>query len=231
MGDLCSFACLMSLIGLAGCGIQLVGTRISSPPSALAHKPTKLVTMGNSITLHLPSASIGWNGSWGMAASGQAKDYSHATAAGMSVPVTPTNIAGVELSQSELSEGLQTVAAAGVTSSTVVVIEFGDNVPNSGSGQLDFGASYGKLLDAIPPHLKLVCTSTFWERSSVDAIIKQECESHGGLYTYIGNIYTDPNNPDRTDNEYSDPAVNRHPHDWGMAQISARILAEVNPGN
>jgi hypothetical protein len=217
----------VSLFSIAGCGVGELQTEISSPPSALRTDtpPTKVVAIGNSITLHLPAASIGWSGSWGMAASAQTKDYAHVTAAAMKLPVTPTNVSGVESGTN--GPDLQTIAATGIDRKTIVIVELGDNVPDSDSGVSYFAASYAALLKGIPSRLQLVCVSTFWERPSVDAVIKYACESHGGLYTYIGNIYTDPSNPDRKVQEYSNSGVNRHPHDWGMAQIATRITAEL----
>jgi alpha-galactosidase len=213
MGSRYAFPCVISLICLAGCGT----------PSQI-----KLVAFGNSITLHLPDASIGWSGVWGMAASAQAKDYAHVTAAAMNLKVIAMNVGGVESGSN--GPDLKAVASAGIDPKTIVIVELGDNVPDSDSGVLYFAASYDTLLNAMPSHLKLVCVSTFWERPSVDAVIKYQCDTHGGLYTYIGDIYTDPNNPDRKVQEYPNPGVNMHPHDWGMAHISSRILAEVNPG-
>lgn len=229
MRGLAVSVCFAALILLAGCGLDDTLTKTSSPPSTSDYPPpTKLVTIGNSITLHIPQASIGWSGNWGMAASAQDNDYSHLTAAAMDLPVTPINITGLETNGISSSVYLQALATAGIDSTTIVVVEFGDNVPNS--WVQGFSNVYGDFLSAIPPHLKLVCLSTFWERPWVDIVIRGECELHGGLYTYIGDIYTDPNNPDRTDNTYSNPGVNMHPHDWGMAQISSRILTEVSPG-
>lgn len=225
-----SVACSVSLICLVACGIQETNTERSSLPgvsttSSSSQIPKKVVAIGNSITFHFSEPSIGWAGNWGMAATAQSKDYVHLTGATLQLPVTPLNVY-IELNPNGIATDLQTVAAAGIDSTTVVIVELGDNVPDSGI--IDFAAAYRTLMSSVSSRMRLVCLSTFWERSSVDAVLKYECESHGGLYTYIGDIYTEPNNPDRTDNAYSNPFVYMHPHDWGMAHISGRILAELS---
>ncbi len=228
MRRLWSLACFASLICLAACGTHY-WTMLSTPSTPLTGPPpTKLVTIGNSITLHPPDAPLSWSGNWGMAASAQARDYAHVTAAAMNLPVTPITVAAVEVIPNDLSTYLPVIAGAGINSTTIVVLEMGDDVPNS--EVTEFTATYGKILNAVSARLRLVCLSTFWERPWVDAIIKPACESNGGFYVYIGDIDTDSNNPDYKVKVFSNPAVNVHPHDWGMAQISARIIAEVNPG-
>jgi hypothetical protein len=200
----------------------------TTPVPLTGPPPTRLVTIGNSITLHPPDASIGWSGNWGMAASAQASDYAHVTAASMKLPVTPIAVTNVEPIPNDIGLYLPIIAAAGINSTTVVVVEMGDDVPDSELAE--FTTNYGKILNAVSSRLRLVCVSTFWERSWVDAIIKPACESNGGFYVYIGDIATNSNNPDYRVPVFSNETVNNHPHDWGMAQISARIMAEMNPG-
>jgi hypothetical protein len=62
----------------------------------------------------------------------------------------------------------------------------------------------------------LVCVSTWWHYPNIDDTIKQACEAHDGHYAYIGDIFTDPANPDRQSTTYSDWQTNDHPRNGGM---------------
>lgn len=67
--------------------------------------------------------------------------------------------------------------------------------------------------------------STYWPNQEIDTNMMLSCLNHGGRFVYIGDIYTNPNNPDYIGPPvYSNPAVNMHPHDWSMQQIADRIL-------
>jgi hypothetical protein len=59
------------------------------------HQPN-LIVIGSSITWHVSDPSIGWNGSWGMAASAEDRDFAHVTAASLHLPVTAFNLASLE---------------------------------------------------------------------------------------------------------------------------------------
>src|SRR6478736_813612 len=59
---------------VAGC----VGSTDSAATVRSFHR---ILFLGNSITLHGPSPSIGWTGNWGMAASTESRDYAHVLAA------------------------------------------------------------------------------------------------------------------------------------------------------
>ena len=63
---------------------------------------SKILFLGNSITLHSPAPAIGWTGNWGMAASAEHLDYVHlltadiAAASGEQPTVMVKNIADFE---------------------------------------------------------------------------------------------------------------------------------------
>jgi len=192
-----------------------------APPATVGlPAPTSLVVIGNSITMHPISEAIQWNHASGMAASDAAHDYAHLIAAGLGLPtVSARNVALLERAETaDLS--LIPAATSGIDAQTAVVVQLGDNAVVTGSPA--FTASYVALLDAVSARQSLICLSTWWWDSGKDAMIKAQCEAHGGHYVYIGDIY-----PTRADVIPADehPAIVDHPHDASMAVIAQRVLA------
>lgn len=180
--------------------------------------PTDLVVIGNSITFHSPSPSIGWNYSWGMAASEQNKDFAHTLASKMLLPLTVVASRGLELDP--LASDADILAAATpVGPGSFVVVELGDNIQLS---TLSLSAvQYNKLLDAVKHGSVLVCTGTWWRSDIKDAMLKSSCESHGGTFVAIGDLYNNPLDVELL--SLTDLGVKDHPHDWGMDKMSTRV--------
>lgn len=224
---------LASLLTLAACG----GGGSSSPgaPSEPAQhmQASKLVVIGNSISRHGQVSSIGWDHDSGMAASSAATDYAHLVAATLGVAqLTANNFADLERNPADAINTIDLdtpVAhqianrAAEVTSDSIVVVQLSDNAPHE--SMATFGPGYSALLDAVSARKALVCVGSFWYDATKDAVLKTACEAHGGRYVYIGDIHTDPTNRDRLDGpQYTNAAVQDHPHDWSMARIAERVL-------
>ena len=194
------------------------------PPPSSSPNYAKAVFIGNSITYSLASPAMGWDHTSGMAASSAATDYAHLVAAALKVDSPNiTNFSPLERNPSANISGIAEVTAP-IDASTAVTVELGDNVPLDKLAE--FSTAYNALLDAI--HGKsLVCVSTWWVEPSRDAVIKSACDAHGGKFVYIGDVRPDPNNRDHLDGpQYADPAVEDHPHDWSMARIAERVIAE-----
>jgi hypothetical protein len=194
----------------------------ATPEAPLTPIATNIQVIGNSLTRHPPLPSIGWSGDWGMAASSQANDFSHVTATRLGLPVTATNFVDLERDSTAATSQIADVVRS-ITPTTLVIVELGDNAPPAKLSEFD--PAYGKLLDAIKGK-KLLCLSTWWEVVAKDAIIRRQCESHGGQYVYIGDIYVTPGNPDRLEKQWaSSPDIDAHPHDWSMSKIAERVVA------
>jgi hypothetical protein len=204
-------AVFVAAIALTGCGVT--------------RPATDVLVIGNSITMHGASPNIQWSGNWGMAASSQRADYAHIVADALGVPVSVSNVADLERTPQNALAILAPYRAK-VHPGTVAIIELGDNVP--GGTLTPFRKGYDALLDTVHHARNIICVSTFWEKPDYDDVIKASCIEHGGTYVYIGDIKSDPTNPDYIGApEFANPGVDGHPHDWSMAQIASRILKEI----
>jgi len=58
-------------------------------------------------------------------------------------------------------------------------------------------------------------------------VIKSTCESNGGKYVFIGDIYVNPANPETKKKSFTNSGVNAHPKDWSMREIASRLSASV----
>lgn len=222
---------LLSL--LAACG----GGGDSAPGApAEGPRPAHLVVIGNSIARHGPAPDIGWTHDSGMAASSASTDYAHLVAAGLGI-ASPTVINFADLERNPLdvinaidttTPLLQQIAAntSGIDERTAVVVQLSDNAPVE--TMPDFSVAYADLLVAAAKRQVLVCVGSFWFAPEKDAVVKAACEANGGRYVYIGDLRTSPANRDQIEGpQYSNAAVQSHPHDWSMARIAERVLAAL----
>jgi hypothetical protein len=220
------FAKLGLLIGLAACHwITPVGnTATAAPPATPTDTATRIVFIGNSLTLHPASKDLDWPNHWGMAASTQDRDYAHLTGAALKLPVSIFSFSSLELDPVANVPRIAEVAPV-IDATTLVVVELGDNVLPAKLGP--FAGAYGKLLTTASRGLRVVCVSTWWRNPSTDAVIRQQCMLRGGRYVDIGDIFSDPASQDRQGTQFSNAAVNAHPHDGGMARIADRVAAAL----
>jgi hypothetical protein len=207
------------------CGCGAVGFQAPAPQE----DPKILLVIGNSISRHPPAPDIGWSGDWGMAASSADKDFAHVAGSILGRPVTVINFATLERDPTSAMTDIKAMTST-IDSRTLVVIELGDNVMPA---VLDsFRPAYDLLLKNASSGQALLCVSTFWEKASTDAAIKTICEANGGHYLYIGDIYGSVEGfAERAANEFPDPAVNGHPHDWSMSQIGQRVASSLQTQN
>ncbi|MDR2924689.1 MAG: hypothetical protein LBU76_01835 [Azoarcus sp.] len=188
------------------------------------------VFIGNSITRHGPAPAIGWTGNWGMAASVAEKDYVWQVTQKLLVKSSQSfNISPLE----SVPEGMHLQNSMLITArqSQLLVIQLGDNVKKENIS--NFNSAYIKLLSNTKPiQGLLICLSTWYRNSTIDAIIEQACDYAGGRYIQIGDIHR---NPDFTavNQGFSHSGVGSHPSDAGMAEIAKRIsvtFKEYNSG-
>lgn len=209
---------LLLSVTLAACGGGDAGDAPADTVTKVA--PTKLLVIGNSLTLHPPAPNIGWAGNWGMAASTAAQDFAHLSGKSLGVPVTPLNYF---LETTNNAPDITRYPAM-LTAGTVVVVQLGENVAND----LAFLPAYKALLATVKPAHQVLCVGSWWLNADPEAALKAACEEAGGTYVFIGDLFTSAaNQADKLVTPYAHPGVNDHPHDWGMSQIAVRVVAAV----
>ena len=196
----------------------------TAPDSAPSYR---VAFLGNSLTLHAPWPSIGWDGNYGMAASKRDMDYVHQVIAQLGIAEHAAyirNLYPLERDASSLDDVMETLMAG--LKADVVVIQLGDNTDSNIQGHLEaLDTTMTSLTASIGPDTKLLCTTTFWWQPRVDAIITDRCDAVGGTVVEIGDLFDQQEgHPSRT---YEDYSVNRHPKDWALTQIADRLVAQI----
>jgi hypothetical protein len=212
---------------LAACGGG--GTEPEPAPAAPAapEQPAprafaRVVAIGNSMIAHAPAPEIGWTGSWGMAAPTAGQDLAHLTAEGLGVPLHQTfNVVGVEHYPEQAA---QFVGQISVPADALVVVKLGENV--AGANLEAYRVAFAALLDQARG-AALVCVSTYWPNSGIDAVMRPACEARGGRWVNVGDLFDSPDNTDRLTVEYRSAAVDNHPRAWGMRAMAERVIEAV----
>ncbi len=193
----------------------------------------RILFLGNSITLHGPSAAVGWSGNWGMAASAMEKDYVHvlvrsiAEITGKRPEVMIDNIADFERhhdsfdARSALQKHLE-------FKPDLVIVAIGENVPALASepSRSAFRNSLENLLKMLRANGEptIVVRSCFWTDKTKDEILKQACAEVGGIFVDIGELSKDESHYARSERSFAYAGVAAHPGDKGMKAIADAIL-------
>ncbi len=218
----------------------LVGGLVSTGQAqntAPASRFSKILFLGNSITLHGPAPAIGWLGNWGMAASSPEKDFVHLVTASLATPVGAApktlvkNIAQFErqFATYDVNEKLKDAFGFGAD---LVVVAIGENVPslNTEEAKSQFHDGLGKLLRGLKTgkHPTIVVRSCFWPNKTKDQILQQACQEAGGIYVDIGGLSKDESNYARSERQFQHKGVAAHPGDKGMQAIADAILKAID---
>lgn len=196
-------------------------------------KANRILFLGNSITLHPPAPSIGWNGNWGMAASAVDKDYVHlvlkavSQAAGKVPESVVTNIASFER-RSETYDVDEELKKELAFKPDIVIVAIGENVPALASEKAKqaFKASLTRLLRKLKQNSGpvIIVRSCFWQDRAKDRILEQACSEVGGGFVDSSALGKDEKNIARSERKFSHDGVAGHPGDQGMRAIADKIL-------
>jgi hypothetical protein len=195
-------------------------------------KSIKIFFVGNSITLHTPSESIGWHISNGMAASSAEKDYAHILINNLKIKPSDCLIENFsELENKNLEEtaiGKSLMKFFSKKKPKITIFQLGDNVTNGIQLNIFKNNIFKLATLAKKVNSRVFILSTWWESKEKDEVLLSICKKLSVNYIYIGDIFSSIDNKDRIIKEYAHSGVDNHPRDWGMKQISNRLYAAIN---
>ena len=176
----------------------------------------KVLFLGNSITKHGPKADIDWSGNWGMAASGEAKDYVHvftkalSDKQGSTPEILVKNIADFERAHqgydvaAKLKEAIEFNA-------DLIVLAIGENVPalKTAEEKTQFQADVTALLKSLQGSRKpvILVRSCFWANAVKDEALRGACDAVKGIYVDLSALSQDKSLYGRAEREFKNAGV------------------------
>jgi lysophospholipase L1-like esterase len=196
----------------------------TDPATGPAVAPSDILFLGNSITVHGPDASIGWGGSWGMAASDSARDYAHLLARRFpGARHTEVHIADFERDYRHYD--LHALDFALDQRPDLVVVEVGDNVTDT----TDIAPYYARLVAYVAASSSgpVLCVSTWWNSRPLNAAIRAGCVAPRARYVDVSALWANVADRASSERTFADPFVGDHPGDLGMARIADALYAAL----
>lgn len=197
---------------------------------------SKVLFLGNSITLHGPAPSIGWTGNWGMAASSEDKDYVHLVTADLtkSAGATPEtmvrNIADFERGHDKFEIASEYKAELEFQAD-LIIVAIGENVPDlsTDDARAKYSTAFAKLLAELKRNGKpsLFVRSSFWANAAKDDIMRKASADAGATFIDISKLGGDPSNSASSERKIDHAGVAAHPGDKGMRAIANAIIAAI----
>lgn len=187
----------------------------------------RIAFLGNSLTSHAPSPSIGWYGSWGMAATSQENDYAHQLLSmigdGVKYGIYSTG------SWERKLTGFDYSVFDELTSQNpdVIVINTGENI----DGKNNSKSAIINHLTELKEHLesktdsKVIFVAPFWGGQLFRDAFYDFSTINQVKLTVINDLIFNVENTAVA--EYSHTGVGKHPSDKGMKLIAERIFKHL----
>jgi len=184
----------------------------------------KILYLGNSITLHGISHSIGWHGEWGMAASAAEKDYVHCLnrmieeKESVSVEYKVRNVADFERMPDTFD--LETLAELRDWAPDVLVLRICENTPEDKVEA--FGEAYLRLIRYFQiPNIKIYAVGAFWKHERKEECIRRAGALLGVTYVSLEHLHSEAY---QAIGLFEHSGVAAHPSDKGMKAIADAIF-------
>lgn len=187
----------------------------------------KVTILGNSIVNHSPSASVGWTGSWGMAASVRDSDFVHILMKKIKGLNPVASIGFANIADFERNfETFDFSRLAHLRHPDILIIKLSENVDPTKTES--FMKAYAKLIRYIGPSVKTnkIIVDGFWP-NELNKGIKQYAEKENLPFVSIENL-TALDAKNAAIGQFNNPHVAAHPSDQGMRNIAFRIWKVVS---
>ncbi|MBI0400871.1 SGNH/GDSL hydrolase family protein [Cyclobacterium marinum] len=189
----------------------------------------RILVIGNSITIHPPDSSIGWNANWGMAASGPDQDYFSLLKADLQKHTAELDM--IRENVYPFERGFETIdydqyEHLKVFQADIIIIRLGENIQdeeianwNLAEAIEEFAFYFGR------EDTKYIVTTTFWPRPLVNEQLIHVANKNLWKVVDISDLGSDPDN--MAIGKFENQAVASHPNDQGMKGISAALARAV----
>ena len=193
----------------------------------ISKKPyQKLLIIGNSITCHGPSTEkLGWDGSWGMAATSLEKDYAHVFYELLSDTQPEKNI---ELHiESLLATNIKATPSMLSFNPDILIIQIGDNLADSKATKESFYYPYKKMIEQFieVSNPTILCVSDWDYQHNKRLYLEKICSEYNNVkFVDISKIGQDDKNRALSEGIYKHTGVAWHPGDKGMEKIAEELF-------
>ena len=192
---------------------------------------TRVMFVGNSITLHGKRPEIGWNNEWGMAASAKEKDYVHLLEERIKerdpdAAFCICQVAEWERRYKEGGDVLSKYEMARFFGADLIILRFIENVPSGGYDSEVFIRELDSLVNYLNGRgdAKLVISTGFWKHPG-DGDLRKYAKEKGIPCVELGDLGEDDSM--KAKGLFEHAGVANHPSDKGMGAIAERIMKAI----
>lgn len=187
---------------------------------------TKILFLGNSITIAPQNPQIGWYGRWGMAASKLERDYVHSLANKLKrnghyrkIDILTKNMSHWETDFRDTT-GFKSIKAF---NADIVIVRLGENVNVDYAKNNDFAKEFeGMISYFLTKNTKgVIVTNNFWNNSYKDPIQKSVAIKNNYTFVDLSELASDTDN--YAYGKFDNAGVAYHPSDFGMENIANSI--------
>lgn len=187
----------------------------------------KVLIIGNSIMKHGAAPQLGWNSTWGMAATAQEKDYAHLLYRKICNVVKQEKAPELQLARIANENKMKGWEALKGNDADVIVIQISDNYRGKENRE-EFQSNYSQMIrDLRGDRDPIIVCLTNWGDGPVNEMIRAAAAENGVLSVNLAPLAADPANRAGSEGHFKNGGVNWHPGDRGMAKIAEATFAAI----